>query len=144
MNNVNRRYMLPLLMVIMASFSLLVSCSKDDDNPASGNKSRKEILVGKTWELKNATSMGQDVTTIMSMYMNKLKFDNNGTVTVEGSMGSGSSTWVLAENDSKIVFDKGTEDESTVTIESISQSELKVNGIFESNGVPVAATATFK
>ncbi len=140
----NRRYVLPLVLVVIASLSLLVGCSKDDDNPASGNKSRKELLLLKTWELKTATSMGVDVKTIIESYMKKIKFSSDGTAQIEGSEGSFESTWALASNDTQIVFDQGTSDEFVVTIVSLSESEFKGKANIEYQTVTYPVDLTYK
>ncbi len=75
--------------------------------------------------------MGVDVMSVAETYLKKLKFDTDGTVKVDGSAGSSTSTWVLASNDTQIVFDQGSGDEFVVTIVSLSESEFKAKANFD-------------
>lgn len=138
-STMNRKYLLPLVIIVMAGLTLLSGCSKDDDNPSSPNQSKKEMLVGKTWELKTAVAAGMDIKEAMELYLKKLKFNNDGTVIAEGTMGADTSAWVLTSSDTKIVVDQGTEDEYTLDIVSLSTSELKLKGDYE-----VSPTTTVK
>lgn len=141
----NRKPILLLLLVVFTGMALLSGCSKDEDSPSSGNKTRRELLTSKTWELKSAESQGEDVTTAVALGLRKLKFDANGMVTVTGDFtGTGMAPWTLAENDTKIIIGQGTEDETEATILSLTSSELKIRMLFEDEGEEYQTDITYR
>ncbi|SNT27166.1 hypothetical protein SAMN05421640_3083 [Ekhidna lutea] len=51
-----------------------------------------------------------------------IEFKSDGTYTSTDSEGTDSGTWELTSNDTKVLFDKGTEDELEVNIVSLTES----------------------
>ncbi len=112
-----------VLLLAAAFIFVLTACSKDDD-PAADKKS---MLVGGKWTFSSGTAEDELVQGLLiSLYQGStFTFNTNGSY--DGEYGDFvenlpfSGTWELINNDTKITFDKGTDEEKTwdiVTLDS--------------------------
>lgn len=111
------------IIVVVAAFGLLTACS---DDPASSSKSKRDLLLAGPWKLQSAVRVdnGEDRTAAFAEDLAEITFHSDGTVTGKGSDGdTDTSTWMLTENDTKLVFENGAE---PTTILVLTESELKL------------------
>ncbi|WP_375558691.1 lipocalin family protein [Bernardetia sp. OM2101] len=119
----NFLFIVLILLVSSLSFS---SCNKDDEET-------KTDLLASRWEgetvTTNATLNGVafpvDVQDLSGSF---IEFKSNGTYTSDDNgTFDGSGTWKFSNGEKDVIFDEGTDDETTFTITSLSSSDLKLS-----------------
>jgi hypothetical protein len=126
--------LLALFLVTVLAFST-VSCNDDDDDDAE--PSRTALLTGGQWTGTALYVGSQNITDLLideddpdnSFDVRKwtATFNSNGTysTTYDGSA-SESGRWEFTNNEQSILFDKGTDDEETATINRLTSTELYI------------------
>ena len=119
-----------LSLALLAGTLTIVSCEKDKE------VSKTDLLTKSSWKVEDATITSSDpfLTALFEAFKNlivnsQIKFnksDSGNTYTVTDSSGSSSGTWEFSSNETKLIFDKGTSDETTYDILKLTSSELEV------------------
>jgi len=99
----------------------LSSCKKDD--PVV--EPTKKELLSKTWKISEFYEDGQQVND-PSLSSVRLTYNTNGTYTAIGFGDNATGTWEFNSDETRIVMDKGTADEWTVSISTLSSTALKI------------------
>lgn len=136
-----KRLAIPALLALLSMTFLMTSCSKDDDDDDS--KTATELLTANTW---NATKFEMSMAGMTMDMMQEpgakfnITFKTDGTYSVVESIfgeeeSTDSGTWEFIEDETAILFDKGTEDEMELTVNSLSSSMVKVSGTMTEDGM---------
>lgn len=117
------------LLFALLTLSVLTGCSKDDENEPS----RTALLTASTWQGSKIMVDGTDYTSFFDMTETSMVFKTDGTyqMTLEGDVETG--TWEFTANEQKLLVDKGSDDETTLDILTLSGSELKLKWIQENS-----------
>lgn len=87
---------------LVLSFSLVVSCSTDDDNNSTNNSVQiaqvENIAETGTWRVTNFNDSGQDETNDFNGYV--FTFSSNGILTATNGTTSYTGTWSVTGDDS--------------------------------------------
>ena len=88
--------------LLVLSFSLVVSCSTDDDNNSTNNSVQiaqvETTIETGTWRITNFNDSGQDETIDFNGYV--FTFSSNGTLTATNGATSYTGTWSVTGDDS--------------------------------------------
>lgn len=128
-----KRNFLLIALVAVFSAALFFACSKDDE------KTKIEMITSGSWRMTAATcepaipGVGNNIFVLMESCQkdNIYTFNANGTkLEDEGATKCNpddpqtvNGTWEFAENETKVILDKNTENEMTLTIISLSESQ---------------------
>lgn len=127
-----KRNFILIALVAVFSAAIFFACSKDDE------KTKTEMLTSGSWRMSAATVSPalQGITDLYSLLPSCTKddfttFNANGTkVDDEGATKCDpddpqtvNGTWEFAENETKLIMDKNTAYEMTLTIISLSESQ---------------------
>lgn len=101
------------ILILLMGVTVFVSCSKDDDTPATKTKAE---LIARTWEVQTGTiAIGTfpaitgytkgTATNPVDMSKFRMEFKSNGDFVQTGLDGTSSSgKWALSENDTKVTL----------------------------------------
>lgn len=115
-----------VVLILLTSSIFLSSCKKDDEET-------KSDLITARWEgetiTTNATFNGIalpiDTQDLSGSF---IEFKTDGTYTSDDNgVFDGSGTWKLSNGDKDIIFDAGTTEEVTFTINALTGSDLKLS-----------------
>lgn len=116
-----------LFTLIFLGITLLSACSSEEEEP---QLEAKDALVSKTWTFSKAEgdASADDLALISAIYaQNEMEFKANGelywTSFLLGEF-TDTLTWELAEDNTKLIFDKGTEDEDVWDFYGASASRM--------------------
>lgn len=116
-----------LVLFILGSLLLFSSCSKDDDPTLT----KTQLLTQNTWKYSSGTSTNPLVQALMGLLAGTeyvFKTDKTYSVTQLGqSIASGK--WEFSSDETKIILDKGSVDESTLEIVTLDGSNLEVKEV---------------
>ena len=118
----------------LAAFVAFASCKKDDPTtPPVNTPTKKEMLV-RTWKIQSMTVNQMPLPD--SMYAsNRLTFKTDGTyISSDGSSSDDTGTWEFNSDETKLIMDKGTSDESTGDIIELSTTKLHMKETDDSSG----------
>ncbi len=107
-----------VLFLAVAGISLS-SCKKEDPAPT------KKELLSKTWKISEFYEDGQQIND-PSLASIRLTYNTNGTYTSIGFGDNSTGTWEFNSDETRIVMDKGTADEMTVSISTLTATSLKI------------------
>ncbi len=114
-------------LTFIALFVLLVSCNKDEN---TNNPTTKELITSAAWKVTNFSSLASDPVTLSvlkdwndDLVANPLfvTYNSNGTYLYSDSSDYG--TWELS-GDKTIIFEKGTANQLTSTIDNITSTSF--------------------
>lgn len=114
---------LKLIVMLLAVASLTLSACKKEEPAAPA--ADKKTLLSKTWKISEFYEDGQQIND-PSLSSVRLTFNANGTYTAIGFGDNASGPWEFNSDQSRIVMDKGTADEWTVSIGTLSATTLKI------------------
>jgi len=118
---------LRLLTILFATLFLttLASCSKDDD----AEPSKTTLLTSKTWVANQVLVDSINRTNEFDFDIQSIKytFEERGVYlyTYNGSVSNG--TWEFTDNETKILFDKGTSYEASSDLVKLSSTSLTLS-----------------
>jgi len=125
-----KKFTIYYLLLFAVLFNLASCDKKDDDTPAP---SKQELLTNKTWKTSKMLVDGVDMSQIplfAFFLQTEYKFNTNKTydaTLLTAPLGSG--TWEFASNETVIVQDAGTDEETRWTIVELKENSLKVTEI---------------
>ncbi len=126
-----------LLLLLAAVLVLATSCKKDNPGPKpepdEEEKGSRTELISKTWkvsamQINNAPAEGID----FSDY--RFQFKKGGTYDITAGTLSGTGDWEFNSNEQKVIFDKGTDNQKTAAILSLTDSKLELEFTEAANG----------
>lgn len=137
-----------ITLIAILLLSAFISCKKESESDSTSAPSNKDLITSSPWKISNYSTNSTDSLTIafIQSWNEDLKtkplqvtYNSNGTYNYsDGTNGS----WELS-GDSKILYDKGTEDEVLSTIDKLTKTEFKVTYIWEiSESLKVSVTET--
>ena len=151
------KHLLLLLLVIFSPF-IFLSCDKDDDDETP--KTKTELLTAGPWKRTALTSNpaydwnadGNAATDVLSIML-PCERDNFDTYKTNGIMETNEgptkcdpsdpqtwpTTWALVDNERQIRYD----DTYNYTIVELTETTLKLRGTFEENGVTYTHDETY-
>ncbi len=119
------------LSILFLAFSLImVSCKKEDPAPT------KKEMISKTWKTKEVYINGQ-LSSDPAWSSIRTEVKQNGTYTTTSSSGTNSGVWEFNSDESKIIFDKGSTDEETWEILSLTESQWKGKVTYGTSNVEI-------
>ncbi|WP_242928417.1 hypothetical protein [Pontibacter vulgaris] len=101
---------------------VLLGCGDDEDKEPS----RRDLLTSTTWQANHVFLDGVDVTSRVDLTQTSFKFEKNGNYTFKFDGNPIIGTWEFADNEQKLVLDKGTGDEENVKILLLSATNFNV------------------
>jgi hypothetical protein len=107
-----------ILFLAVAGISL-TSCKKEDPAPT------KTELLAKTWKISEFYEDGQLISD-PSLASVRLTFNANGTYTSVGFGSNSTGSWEFNADDTRILMDKGTVDEFTGSVVTLSTTTFKM------------------
>ena len=145
------------LLILLSPF-IFTSCDKDDDNETP--KTKTELLTASPWKRTALTSNpaydwnadGNAATDVLSIML-PCERDNTDTYRTNGIMETNegptkcdpsdpqtwTTTWELVNNETEIRYD----DTYNYTIVELTETTLKLRGVFEENGVTYTHDETY-
>ncbi|MBB6612019.1 hypothetical protein H7F15_13295 [Pontibacter sp. Tf4] len=117
----------------------MVSCDDDDDDTTNPNPDKETLLTAKVWNGSKVYYQNADFTEqvkeLFDISTTTIKFNADGTYTASMSgEDDETGTWEFASNDTKIVMDSESSDPITVDINTLTATELWVEGDFLETG----------
>lgn len=120
-----------LAMAMMASVLILSSCGKDDD-PA---KSKTVLLTQHTWKFSAVTSDFPGFDLFKEEFAtdyesDEFKFNEDKTYTYTNTADASanmSGKWEFSSDETKLILDKGTDDEETYTVVKLDEGTLETS-----------------
>ena len=107
-----------VLFLAVAGISLS-SCKKEDPAPT------KKELLSKTWKISEFYEDGQQVND-PALSSVRLTFNAAGTYTSVGFGSNATGPWEFNADETRIIMDKGTPDEFTGSITTLSTTQFKM------------------
>lgn len=107
-----------VLFLAVAGISLS-SCKKEDPAPT------KKELLSKTWKINEFYEDGQQIND-PSLSSVRLTFNANGTYNSIGFGDNATGPWEFNADETRVIMDKGTVDEFTVSIATLTATSLKI------------------
>jgi hypothetical protein len=103
-------------------------CKKDDEKPIT----KTDILSAKAWKFQDLSAFGQNVTALgVAGYLGGIansdfKFNKDGTYTATNRTSSASTQgkWEFGNNETQLILDKGTANETPYDIITLSNTNL--------------------
>ncbi len=131
---------LALLIFCFVSLILISSCKKDDEPK---QPSKTDILTAKAWQFQDARAFDQSLTTLGltdalgGLTNSDFKFNADGTyVATNRSTGTASQgKWEFASNETVLLLDKGTAEETSLQITTLTDKNLDLKLSFDKNSV---------
>ena len=112
------------LLIALLSLLFLGACT-DKDKDVKPDK--KALVSEKTWKPNEAYVDGQSATSYAPVILTwRLKFNNDGTYSIVSSTGQVSGVWELNSDQTKLIMDKSSEDESTWDIQTLEKGKLNM------------------
>ncbi len=115
-----------LMLLLAAVLVMAASCKKDEPKPGPDEpKTTRQDEISKTWKVSailvnNAPAPGVD----FSDY--RFEFKKSGTYDITAGALSGTGNWELNSNQEKVIFDKGTDEQRTAEILSLTDSKFEL------------------
>ena len=135
-----KRVLIYLFTITLLSF-IFVSFSKGESS--SLIKSKKILLTQEIWKSEKVVMGENDVTQSVGNFSVKFFLDGTCKEYTNGILDE-QGTWEFNSDRTKIISDKGTEEEETVTILELTESTFKVEAETEIEGVKMKFITTFK
>ncbi|MBC5774986.1 lipocalin family protein [Pontibacter sp. KCTC 32443] len=108
-----------------------VSCDEDDDDTTPDKES---LLTAGEWTGDKIYVQGVDATDDFAELFDfdvknsTISFSADGTYTADSDFGSDEGTWEFSEDETQIILDEGTDDETTVEVNRLTSSEFWAEG----------------
>ncbi|WP_338812885.1 lipocalin family protein [Bernardetia sp. Wsw4-3y2] len=144
-----KKQFLFVFLIILSFTTLFTSCKKDDEDVTEEIK--ESIIIGR-WEGETVTiSVNQNgvilPTQTHDISNTMIEFNADGTYNStgndeDGNLVDNSGTWKLSNGDKEIIFDASTEDEDIYTIDTLTESDLKISSQEEETIDPDQGTIT--
>lgn len=137
---------------MLASLTMLTFTSCDDDDEDK-EPTRTDILTAEEWRGDAIFANGMDVTEDAIEWIgldirdSRIKFNKDGTyVTYLESVpdDTAEGEWEFTSNEQAIILDKGSADEETVNIKTLTDSDLVFQEQVEIPDIPVPVTAELR
>ncbi|MCC9168386.1 DUF5004 domain-containing protein [Pontibacter harenae] len=118
-----RHFTLLLAFLIMLT---AVSCSKENEKEDDVEPNKYELLTANTWQGNRIFIEGQDWSSLFDMDDTNMTFNKNGTYVYLLGGETNEGTWELTADDQKLLMNKNTEEEFSVDILTLTNSNLNI------------------
>jgi len=124
-----KKFTVYYLLILTLVFNLASCGDKEDKEDDAAEPSKTALLTAKTWKISkvssNGVEMSEDDDPLVTLIMlSTFKFNTDKTYTTT-LLESETGTWEFASNETIIVLDSGTDDESQWTITELKENSLK-------------------
>ncbi|MDO1446168.1 hypothetical protein Q0590_07890 [Rhodocytophaga aerolata] len=129
-----------LLFALLLSICIISGCKKDDE-PKQPTKT--DILTGRDWKFQDLFAFGQNLTTLgVAQYLggvtnSNFKFNKDGSyiATNRTTNATTPGKWEFGSNETTLILDKGTADETTFDIVTLTDKNLDLRFSINKNEI---------
>jgi hypothetical protein len=129
-----------LLCVLLLSILIITGCKKDDE-PKQPTKT--DILTGREWKFQDLFAFGQNLTSLgVAQYLggvtnSNFKFNKDGSyvATDRTTNATTPGKWEFSADEKQLILDKGTADETTFEIVTLTDKNLDLRFLINKNEI---------